>query len=200
MADTRNLIGRDIVITEKLDGSNVLLHQGQVYARSTAGGPAASHPWLAMTRKHHAHKTMPHGWRWLLLYGEDLYGVHSIEYDPMPERQTLRIFASAHVRGWFHSWEQTKDLARQLRISTVPELFTGVVHSPESLTETLLEMHRQSSALGGQREGLIVRNAGQFRIDELHLNVCKSVRPDHVQTEEHWTRNWRSCRIIKDEQ
>ena len=55
--DPQRFIGIPIVITEKLDGSNVLLHQGEVYARSTSGGPAQANPWLEMVRKHHTWKT-----------------------------------------------------------------------------------------------------------------------------------------------
>ena len=73
-------IGQEIVITEKLDGSNTLLHQGQACPRSSDGASASL--WLAMARKHHAWNTirLPE----LQLYGEDLYGVHAIEYDPLP--------------------------------------------------------------------------------------------------------------------
>ena len=63
----------DVVITEKLDGSNVLLNDGDVYARSTSGGPAVSSPWLGMVKKHHAWKTTNNN---LCIYGEDIYGVH----------------------------------------------------------------------------------------------------------------------------
>jgi len=50
-ADMTRFIGREIVITEKLDGSNTLLHQGQAYPLSKDNAAAS---WLAMARKHHA--------------------------------------------------------------------------------------------------------------------------------------------------
>ena len=89
-ADMTRFIGREIVITEKLDGSNTLLRQGQACPRSADSAAAA--PWLAMARKHHAWKTIP--LPELQLYGEDIYGVHAIEYDPVPEKATFRLFAA----------------------------------------------------------------------------------------------------------
>ena len=82
-------LGVELVVTEKLDGSNVTLHAGRVYARSTSPGPAARSPWLAVARKHHAWKLARPGLENVLLHGEDLYGVHAIEYDPMREDRTL---------------------------------------------------------------------------------------------------------------
>ena len=89
-ADKTRFAGREIVITEKLDGSNTLLHQGQASPRSADRSSAS--PWLAMVRKHHAWKTIP--LPELQLYGEDIYGVHAIEYDPVPEKATFRPFAA----------------------------------------------------------------------------------------------------------
>ena len=100
-------LGVELVITEKLDGSNILLHQGQVYARSTSGGPATAAPWLAMVRKHHAWKLAQPGCKHILLYGEDLYGVHAIEYGPMREDHTFRVFASMRYPGTFDSFRET---------------------------------------------------------------------------------------------
>lgn len=35
----------------------------------------------------------------------------------------------------------------------------------------------------------------KFSRDDFHLNVCKFVRPNHVQTDKHWRKNWRACKI-----
>ena len=37
----------------------------------------------------------------------------------------------------------------------------------------------------------MIRTAGGFPRAEFALNVCKSVRKDHVQTGVHWTRNYK---------
>ena len=71
-----------------------MLHQGEVYTRSTSGGPAQSHSWLSMVRGHHAWKPTGEGREHLLVYGEGLYGFHSMECGEMGEWETPRVFAS----------------------------------------------------------------------------------------------------------
>lgn len=71
-------VDRPVVATEKLDGGCTLLHAGRVYARSGAAPSEAE--WMAMVKKHHAWKvTEPDVW----LYGEDIYGVHSINHSDL---------------------------------------------------------------------------------------------------------------------
>ena len=49
---------RPIVVTEKLDGGNTLLHRGQVYARSVSAPSTGK--WMAMVKNHHAWKVTEH--------------------------------------------------------------------------------------------------------------------------------------------
>ena len=49
-ADPERFVARAVVVAEKLDGSNTLLHRGEVYARSVSAPATAK--WLAMVRKH----------------------------------------------------------------------------------------------------------------------------------------------------
>ena len=94
-----------VVVTEKLDGGNTLLHDGKVYARSVS---APSHgKWMAMVKKHHAWKVREPD---VYLYGEDIYGEPSMlggdgrasccgSRDFPPSRTTsARAFASVTCR------------------------------------------------------------------------------------------------------
>ena len=126
-ADMTRFAGREIVITEKLDGSNTLLYQGQACPRST--GNASAPPWLAMSRKHHAWETIP--LPDLQLYGEDIYGVHAIEYHPVPENATFYLFAARENDTWL-SWDSVDALARNPDMPAVPALHMG---TPETLRE-----------------------------------------------------------------
>ena len=47
-------VGQEVVITEKLDGGNTCLWNGDVYARSTS--TPSNDGWFAMVKKHHAWK------------------------------------------------------------------------------------------------------------------------------------------------
>ena len=86
--DPGRFVGETVVVTEKLDGGNTLLHGGKVYARSMSAPSEGK--WMAMVKKHHAWKVNEPD---VYLYGEDIYGVHSIEYGPVPEQATYYAFA-----------------------------------------------------------------------------------------------------------
>ena len=188
--DPESFTCREIVITEKLDGSNTTLRNGEALTRS--GKRTA--PWLAMARKHHAWKLTGLD---EIIYGEDLYGVHSIAYAPMREEQTFRAFAL--LRGSIlTSWDELVEITESLEIPRVPVLFRGEFSNVKELNEFIQQAHREKSVLGPDREGVIVRTSGEFPLERLAQNVCKSVRADHVQAGEHWTRNWQRCRITAD--
>ena len=192
MADASRFVGEPVVVTEKLDGGCTLLHQGAVYARSVDMPSNAK--WMAMVKKHHAWKVTEPS---VFLYGEDIYGVHSIEYGPVPEDQTFYAFGLRDDHDRFASFGDLEDFARKREIPVVPVLFDGVFDSEADLRGFLEEAHREPSALGGEREGVVIRLARSFPASEFSRSVCKSVRAGHVQTDEHWTRNWRPCRIAR---
>ena len=192
VSDAERFVGRAVVVTEKLDGSNTLLHQGEVYARSVSAPAAAK--WLGMVRKHHAWKVTEPG---VFLYGEDIYGVHSIEYDPVPEDRTFHAFALRFEDGSFGSFREMTDYAQARAIPVVPVLFEGTFDSVRQVRDFVSEAHRQPSALGGEREGVVLRVAAGFSAADFQDSVCKSVRVGHVQSDEHWSKRWRPCRIAR---
>ena len=192
LADPKRFVGRPVVVTEKLDGSNTLLHQGDVYARSVSAPATAK--WLGMVRKHHAWKvTGPD----VFLYGEEIYGVHSIEYDPVPEDRTFHAFALRFADGSFGSFRQMADYGRSYAIPVVPVLFEGTFGSVQQVSDFVRQAHTEPSALGGEREGVVLRLAAGFPPADFKHCVCKSVRVGHVQSDEHWSKHWRPCRIAR---
>ena len=184
-------VGEDLVVTEKLDGGNTLLHAGKVYSRSVSAPSEAK--WMAMVKKHHAWKvTEPNIW----LYGEDIYGVHSIEYEPVAEQATFHAFALRPGDGAFAAFAELEAYTVQRDIPIVPVLFKGRFQSVAEIRAFMMRAHEEPSSLGGEREGAVMRLARGFPAAEFQDSVCKSVRLGHVQTDEHWTRNWRPCRIL----
>ena len=190
--DPSRFASESVVVTEKLDGGNTLLHAGRVYARSVAAPSEAK--WMAMVKKHHAWKVHEPG---VHLYGEDIFGVHSIEYEPVPERETFYAFALRDAGGSFAPFAKVEAYAKEREIPVVPILFKGRFRSVAEIRAFVERAHGEPSVLGGEREGVVLRFARGFPASEFPKNVCKSVRPGHVQTDEHWTRNWRPCRIAR---
>ena len=192
LADQAHFAGNPIVIMEKLDGSNTLLHKGEVYARSVSAPATAK--WLAMVRKHHAWKVTEAD---VFLYGEEIYGVHSIEYEPVPEDETFYAFALRFGDGSFSSFRTMVKYAQERSIPVVPILFEGIFRTVDQVRDFVSRAHQGPSALGGEREGVVLRLAAGFPTADFKHSVCKSVRVGHVQSDEHWSKHWRPCRIAR---
>lgn len=184
-------MGQEVVISEKLDGGNTCLWQGDVFARST--GQPATQGWFAMVKKHHAWKTATSDPDFYV-YGEDLYGVHSIAYDPIKEDETYRIFNVRERDEWL-SWDDVEAHAAGLGILAVPVLFRGTFNSVAEITSFFEKQIKLPSRLGGSREGFVMRLAKRFTDDHFSASTAKYVRAGHVQTDEHWTRNWKPAAI-----
>ena len=180
----------DIAITEKLDGSNTLIHQGKVYNRSVAAPSTAK--WNAMVKKHHTWKiTDPN----LYVYGENLFGVHSIEYNPMREEETFRVFAILEDNT-FLSWYDVRAWCAHHHMIPVPYLYAGTFGN-DGRIDKIMSKPEGESDIGPTREGFVMRVSESFPVSSFNYSVCKSVRPNHVQTNEHWTRNWKPCKLLK---
>ena len=190
--DPARFVGAPVVVTEKLDGSNTLIHAGKVYARR--GCAPCRGKWMAMVKKHHAWKVVDPD---VYLYGEDIYGVHSIAYGAVPEDRTFYAFALQDQHGVFASFADIEAYVERQEIPLIPVLFRGRFRSVAAIRGFLERAHREPSVLGGEREGIVLRLAQGFSALEFQNNVCKSVRVGHVQSDEHWTRNWKPCRITQ---
>lgn len=198
--DPEKFVGVPVVITEKLDGGNTCLYRGEVYARSVAGPSRAG--WMSMVRKHHAWRTHDTD---VMFYGEDLFGIHSIEYEAMKESETYRLFATRFYcevlkEDTFHEWDTTAWFADIFLggVQTVPVLFRGTFKSVDEITQWFKTHLSEPSSIGGEREGFVIRWADRFPAHEFSTKVAKYVRANHVQTDEHWTRNWQQCKLIEE--
>lgn len=186
-----NIIGRPIVITEKLDGENNSMISDGVYARSHTDFTIS--PWSAKVRE--LHSILKHSIsKDLYIFGEAMSATHSIEYEELTSH--FYMFG-ARYKGLWSAWEEVEEYAYLLDLPTVPVLFKGTVNSYKELKELIEDLVSQKSALGGIREGVVARVAKQFNDDAFSTCVFKWVRKDHVQTDEHWTKHWKWANITQ---
>lgn len=188
--DTSSLIGIDIVITEKLDGENTGMNNKGVYARSHATFTTSA--WSKQVRHLHKLKIEDQLGEDVFLFGENVEGIHSIEYSNL--NSYFYIFGVRDNNIWV-TWSKVEEYSYLLDIPTVPVLFKGVVNSEKELKYLTEKLTSEPSELGGIREGIVVRNADMFHNDDFSENIMKLVRKDHVQTDEHWTRNWKKATL-----
>lgn len=188
--DVDALLGTEIVITEKLDGENAGMTDEGVYARSHATFTTSA--WSREVRQLHKMKVENMLGEGVFLFGENMEGIHSIEYTNL--ESYFYIFGVRDNEIWI-PWEQVEEYSYLLDIPTVPVLFKGVVNSAKELQKIVEDLVSKPSKLGGKREGIVVRTAGMFHNDDFADNVMKWVRKDHVTTTNHWTRNWKKADI-----
>lgn len=185
-----SLIGIDIIITEKLDGSNASITKDGVYGRSHV--EFSKNLWDKEMWKIY-YKIKNDISDDVFIFGENMEGIHSLEYSTL--NSYFYIFGIRDNNIWV-SWEEVEEYAYLLDIPTVPVLFNGVVNSEKELIGLTEKLCKQPSKLGGVREGIVVRNANMFHNDDFSINVMKWVRAGHVTTGEHWTRNWRRSKLV----
>ena len=185
---------KEIVITEKLDGENIHMTQKDCYARSD-GAPTRS-PWSRNIWDPRD------GLYWKVksligpdetIFGENLYGEHSITYNQLPKY--FHLFAVNNKKDWY-SWNDVVEIAHMMEIPTVPVLWKGIVESEEEVRRMIDNFMIQPSTYGDTKEGIVLRITDEFPLEDFPRCVCKWVRPNHVQTDEHWTKIWKKAELI----
>lgn len=185
-----SLLGVDIVINEKLDGENTGMTDDGVYARSHAAFTTS--PWSREVRQLHDIKVRGNLGENVFLFGENMEGIHSIEYTNL--ESYFYIFGVRDNNIWI-PWQSVEEYSYLLDIPTVPVLFKGKVNTEKELKELVENLVSKQSKLGGEIEGVVVRNAGMFHNDDFKDNLLKYVRENHVKTTTHWTRDWKKSKL-----
>ena len=178
--DCSALIGTEIVITEKLDGSNSCMEKGGVFARSHGQAPTHKSFDLLKQRYYQIQYDLKDDEQ---IFLENCYAVHSIAYENMSD---FCFVLGIRERDQWLSFDDCALRAQELNLSSVPVLFRGVVKSTKDLEKIITELTNQPSIFGGDREGIVVRTADSFVDTDFSKKVMKWVRKDHVQTSEHW--------------
>jgi hypothetical protein len=213
---------KDLVVLEKRDGENTTItSDGKYYARSVDSGRADWRDHIGKLTAEISYQ-LPEGWR---ICGENMFAIHSVEYKDL--KSYFEVFAIFNEQNEEISWNETKEWCELLGLSPVPEIgrFRVSIENPEknkdhehylycfeiesfnfgdyfeerfkpllenSIDETFIE-----ALLNGEKEGFVLRNANAFPYEEYSENVAKFVRAGHVQTDKHWTKNWRKAELVK---
>jgi hypothetical protein len=162
-----------IVITEKMDGENTTVYNDGYHARSLDSKHRDYHSWLL--------SYIP-TWQYMLkdgerVCGEYLYAEHSIHYNNL---KSYFLGFSFWDKDVCCGWDSTIAKFEQLGITPVPVLYKGYYDK-----EITIKIAKSVIDRGG--EGIVIRNAFSFPMNDFSKNVAKYVRPNHVQTDDHWS-------------
>lgn len=211
-----------LILTEKLDGQNNCFSKLGVFARSHAS--PTHHPWDKPMRERW--ELIKHDLGTLEIFGENMYGIHSIAYKNL--ESYFYVFAVREGDVWL-SWEEVKLYAELFDFPTVPELPISTSLKDmynestdeneilerwlcENLGKAWTESVETPGQLGGYSpetgkdcsEGFVIRNQNSFKTNNETLPVAKNefdnlfklVRKSHVHTDVHWTKTWKPARLI----
>lgn len=163
------LEGREIVVTEKMDGENTTLYNDYYHARSL---DSANHPsrnrlkaiWAGLCGE------IPDGYR---LVVENVYAQHSIKYDDLLSYM-YGLFVVDNTNK-FLNYNETIEWFDLLGI-VYPRVFYRGIFDEEVLKRILFDRDKT--------EGYVVRVADAFQYSKFRYNVAKYVRTNHLQTKD----------------
>ncbi|MFF8385730.1 RNA ligase family protein [Streptomyces kanasensis] len=170
-ADLSGLAGREVVVTEKLDGENTTLYADGLHARSLDSAHHPSRAWVKALQARIGH-AVPAGWR---VCGENVFARHSLAYDTLDGY--FYGFSVWDGHGWCLDWDRTVVFLRGLGVPVPRVLWRGV------FDERALRRLRVDTA---RQEGYVVRTVEGFPAAEFGRRVAKWVRAAHVRTGTHW--------------
>lgn len=173
MPNLDRLIDEEIVITEKMDGENTNMYRNNIHARSIDSRYHPSRDWVKRFWANNVCFQMPLTDR---ICGENMYAEHSIRYDNLDSY----FYGFSYWRDdTCLDWDTTLERFEFHNIIPVKELGRGTF-SKEGI-------HQISRDLDlNHQEGLVIRPVREFTLDEFPYVVGKWVRPNHVQTDDHW--------------
>lgn len=157
-------------------------------------GATANHPSFNMLKQIHAQirNQIPEN---VTVYAEWCYAKHSIHYTgELALRSLLRLFGvHDDSQKFWYSWQDVEALSLSLGLDTVPVIGKFSFNFP---AEVVAESGRlQYGIMSKGHEGFVFRSAGMIPDSDFSTNIGKWVRPNHVQTDDHWSKS----SIVKNE-
>jgi len=183
-----HFIGKEVVVTEKIDGENCSIYRDAIHARSTDSLDHPSRHWVKMLQATIGYQ-IPEHWR---VCGENVYAMHSILYEELDSY--FYVFSIWDEQNKCRSWEETIRWSKILGLKTAPVLYKGVFNE-----KAIKACYTKKSNLGGEQEGYVIRLTDGFQYDDFKHSVAKFVRENHVQTDKHWMTKQIKANRLKQE-
>ena len=166
-------VGKQVVVTEKMDGENTTMYSDNIHARSLDSRNHSSRNWIKSFWGGIKHD-IPANWR---ICGENVYAQHAIAYDSL---ESYFYGFSIWDDNQCMSWDDTVAYFTMLDIPSVPVLYSGIYDRD-------IIMNLWNGTDQNKHEGYVIRTANGFDYDDFAQCVAKYVRKGHVADgDEHW--------------
>lgn len=166
-----HFIGKEIVVSIKMDGENTTMSKDYIHARSLDSVDHPSRHWVKGMWGN-VRYNIPDGWR---ICGENLFAEHSIHYNDL--ESYFQVFSIWNENNICLSWDETIDWCYLLGLYHVPVIWRGI------FDEEFLKNYTFDTEI---QEGYVIRLANEFDFKDFNKSIAKVVRPHHVNTDDHW--------------
>ncbi len=122
-----------------------------------------------------------------------MYGIHSIEYPELTDYFYVFNILDTETKE-FLSWNEVVEECKRVGYNTVPVLYLGDCLI-SSRAQEIIEASTETP-FGVEPEGFVIRKEGRFKLEDFSKSVTKYVREGHVQTDDHWSKNWKPAKIV----
>ena len=175
MTNIDSLIGKRVIVTEKMDGENTTMYTDRIHARAVDSANHESRNWVKNFWSNFSYE-IPKDWR---VCGENMFAEHSIKYSELDSY--FYGFSIWDDKNECLSWDDTLEWFSILHpdIKTVPVLYDGIfdVDIIQALWDDLMY---------DEHEGYVLRLADSFPMSKFRTSAGKFVRKNHVDTVKHW--------------
>lgn len=165
---------KEVIVTIKMDGENTTLYRDGLHARSLDFKSHPSRTWIKTLWSKIA-LNIPEGWR---ICGENLFATHSIQYKNLED--LFLVFSIWNENNECLNWDDTIEWSNLLELKMVPIIYKGLGN------KILIENLYQKEFNNDPCEGYVVRLFDSFKFNDFQNSICKYVRKNHIQTNEHW--------------
>jgi hypothetical protein len=172
----KNFGGKEVVISEKVDGENTTCYNNYIHARSIDGRNHVSRNWIKNLHSKIKYD-IPEGWR---ICGENLYAKHTIAYSNLPSY--FLVFAIFNEKNTCLSFLETVEYCKLLGLSWVQPKFI-MKYDEKFIKENC---YTGNSMYGGEQEGYVIRLSSEIPFTNYKNSIAKYVRKNHVQTNQNW--------------
>lgn len=188
-----NFEGKEVVVTEKMDGECTTMYHDHIHARSMS---SVHHPSRSWVKQLHStiKNDIPEGIR---ICGENVFAYHSILYFDLPSYfMCYGIYNSCNM---CISWDDTQEICELLGLDTVPVIYRGIYDAKlikkiwtgkgkyRTFTTSVENPQTIEDFLPTIAEGYVIRVSESFHYDDFQKYVAKYVRKNHVRPNQgHW--------------
>ena len=173
--------GKEIIITEKLDGENTTLLRDGFHARSLDSPMNYTRSWVKVLHSLIGHE-IPEKWRFC---GENLAYYHSIHYADLDS--FFYLFSIWDEQNMRLHWDEIVEWATVLDLA-LPTVLGRFVFDLDKIQQIAKELDT------ARCEGFVVSLVEPFHYSEFNIKVAKYVRANHIQPNgsgnaDHWLKS-----------